>query len=144
MLVLCHNGKLLFIILFHFKNVTFYMTTKCVWISTSLLRQTRHMFNKDTFKMMKKNAILVNSGRGGVINHDDLADALKNGVIAGAGLDTTEPPSHPLVNMPNCVVLPHMGSNVWEARNAMASIAARSAIAGVEGGTPEGLVKSNF
>ena len=94
---------------------------------------------------MKKGAILVNTGRGGVINHDDLVEALKNGDICGAGLDVTEPEplphDHPLVSMNNCVILPHMGSNTWDARNAMASIAARNCVAAISGKSPEGIVK---
>lgn len=118
-----------------------------ICVCCNLTPQTKHMFNKDTFKMMKKEAILVNSGRGGVINHMDLVEALKNGDITAAGLDVTEPeplpPTHPLVQMPNCVILPHMGSNTWDSRNAMALIAARNCIAAVSGQTPEGNVSTS-
>lgn len=107
--------------------------------------QTQHMFNRETFKKMKNTAILVNSGRGGVIDHDALVEALKTGEITAAGLDVTEPEplpkNHPLVSMNNCVILPHMGSNTWDSRNAMAAIAARNCIAAVNNQAPEGLVK---
>lgn len=107
--------------------------------------QTRHMFNRETFKKMKNTAILINTGRGGVIDHDALMEALKNGDILAAGLDVTEPEPlpnhHPLVSLPNCVILPHMGSNTWDSRNAMASIAARNCIAAINNQTPEGLVR---
>ena len=105
------------------------------------------MFNGETFKRMKNNAILINTGRGGVIKHDDLVEALKNGDITAAGLDVTEPEplpkDHPLVLMNNCVILPHMGSNTWDSRNAMAEIAARNCIAAISGQTPEGQVLTN-
>ena len=79
---------------------------------------------------MKKDAILINSGRGGVINHDDLYDALTSGQIFAAGLDVTEPEplpaDHPLVSVPNCIILPHMGSNTWDSRNLMSMTAAEN------------------
>ena len=104
-----------------------------ICICCNLTPQTRHKFNKDTFKLMKRSAILINSGRGGVIHHDDLFDALSSGKIAAAGLDVTEPEplpaDHPLVSLPNCIVLPHMGSNTWESRNSMAETAANNIVA---------------
>jgi len=116
-----------------------------ICVCCNLTEETRHMFNKNTLKMMKKNAILVNTGRGGVINHDDLAEALKNGTITAAALDVTEPEplpvSHPLLKMSNCVVAPHMGSNTWESRNDMADIAAKNCVAAIRGAVPEGLIK---
>lgn len=105
------------------------------------------MFNASVFKKMKKTAILINTGRGGVIDHDALTEALRNGDITAAGLDVTEPEplpqSHPLVSLPNCVILPHMGSNTWDSRNAMAEIAARNCIAAISNQTPEGIVTVN-
>ncbi|GFS09072.1 glyoxylate reductase/hydroxypyruvate reductase [Elysia marginata] len=115
-----------------------------ICVCCNLTPQTRHMFNAETFKKMKNNAILVNTGRGGVIQHDDLLEALKNGDIAAAGLDVTEPEpldkDHPLVHQKNCVILPHMGSNTWDSRNAMAEIAARNCVAAITNQTPEGNV----
>ena len=93
---------------------------------------------------MKNSAIIVNSGRGGVINHDDLAIALKDGVVLGAGLDVTEPeplpPDHALVGLPNCVVTPHMGSNTWDSRNSMSLTAAKCIISIFNHEKPIGLV----
>lgn len=113
-------------------------------ICCNLTPQTRHKFNKKAFKKMKNSAIIVNSGRGGVINHDDLYDALKSNTIAAAGLDVTEPeplPSdHPLLTLQNCIVLPHMGSNTWESRNSMSEIAAQNILAVLNGKTPVGEV----
>ncbi|CAL1536633.1 unnamed protein product [Lymnaea stagnalis] len=119
---------------------------KCdfICVCCNLTPQTRHMFNAEVFKRMKKGAILINTGRGGVIDHEALTEALRNGDITGAGLDVTEPeplpPTHPLVSLPNCVILPHMGSNTWDSRNAMAEIAAKNCIAAISDQTPEGIV----
>jgi glyoxylate/hydroxypyruvate reductase len=101
-----------------------------ICICCNLTPQTKHKFNKSAFKQMKKNAILVNSGRGGVIQHNDLLEALVAGDIAAAGLDVTEPEplpaDHPLVHHPNCIVLPHMGSNTWDSRINMSETTAKN------------------
>lgn len=103
-----------------------------ICICCNLTPQTRHKFNSSAFKMMKNHAILVNSGRGGVIDHDHLYDALVSGEIAAAGLDVTEPEplpaDHPLVHLQNCIVLPHMGSNTWDSRNSMSETTANNII----------------
>ena len=104
-----------------------------ICICCNLTPQTKHRFNTETFKKMKKEAILINTGRGGVINHDDLYDALKDGEIFAAGLDVTEPEplpaDHKLVSLQNCVILPHMGSNTWDSRNHMSETAAKNILA---------------
>lgn len=81
---------------------------------------------------MKKTAMIINTGRGDVINLDDLYEALTNGTIAAAGLDATEPEplpkSHPLLSLDNCVILPNMGSNTWDSRKNMSLTAAKNII----------------
>ncbi|KAJ1484917.1 D-isomer specific 2-hydroxyacid dehydrogenase [Baffinella frigidus] len=71
---------------------------------------TTGYFNASRFKQMKKSAILINATRGEAVNQEDLAAALKNGDIAGAGLDVTTPEplptDSPLLSFPNCVILP--------------------------------------
>ncbi|XP_061163580.1 glyoxylate reductase/hydroxypyruvate reductase-like [Saccostrea echinata] len=113
-------------------------------ICCNLNPQTKHLFNKDTFQIMKNSAILINTGRGGVINHVDLFDALTSNQIAAAGLDVTDPEplpvDHPLLTLNNCVILPHMGSNTWESRNRMAEIAAENVITVLNNGHPKGEV----
>jgi len=63
---------------------------------------------------MKPTATLINVGRGGTVNHDDLTTALQNGVIKAAALDVTEPTllprDHPLLNMPNVILSPHIAT----------------------------------
>jgi lactate dehydrogenase-like 2-hydroxyacid dehydrogenase len=84
--------------------------------------QTHHMVDADLLKRMKPSAILINTARGSVVNEDDLARALTEGVIAGAGLDVYqgEPTVNPaLLAAPNLVLLPHLGSATLETRTAM-------------------------
>ena len=93
---------------------------------------------------MKTTAIVVNTGRGGVVNHDDLYVALKNGVIGTASLDVTEPEplpaDHPLVGLPNCIITPHMGSNTWDSRNLMSLTAAQCIVSVLDDKFPIGLI----
>jgi phosphoglycerate dehydrogenase-like enzyme len=82
-------------------------------ISTvTLTDETRGIFNRDLFRVMKPTAFVVNVSRGPVVHEDDLMDALREGAIAGAGLDvfTVEPlkPEHPLLKMGNVFATPHV------------------------------------
>jgi len=83
---------------------------------------TRHMIDARALAVMKRDAVLVNTGRGTLIDEGALADALAEGTIAAAGLDVyaDEPRVHPaLVGLPNVVLLPHLGSATRETREAM-------------------------
>lgn len=101
---------------------------------------TRHMINADTIKLMKPNAILVNTGRGPCVDTDALVQALSAGTIFAAGLDVTEPeplpPEHPLARLPNCLILPHVGSASFRTRDAMAVGAARNLLDVLDGRLP--------
>ncbi|MBN1292174.1 MAG: C-terminal binding protein [Candidatus Latescibacteria bacterium] len=83
-----------------------------VTIHVPVTDETRGMFNARTFKLMKNSAILINTARGPMINVPDLAEALKNGIIAGAGIDVydKEPPDpdYPLLGMEKAVLTPHL------------------------------------
>ena len=98
---------------------------------------TRHLFGAAAFAAMKPTAILINTSRGPVVDQEALYQALKRGQIAAAGLDVTTPEplpvDHPLFSLPNCVVLPHIGSASIATRLQMALMAAENLIAGVEG-----------
>lgn len=98
---------------------------------------TRHMFNADCFAKMKPDAVFVNTSRGDVVDQDALYDALRSGKLGAAGLDVTSPeplpPTHKLFSLDNCVVLPHIGSATTKTRHAMADIAVRNLLAGVQG-----------
>ncbi|MEN6624898.1 MAG: C-terminal binding protein [Candidatus Sumerlaeia bacterium] len=82
-----------------------------VTIHTPLNTETRHMFNYDTIKLMKKTAILVNTARGPIVSNEGLAKALREGLIAGAGLDVSEDeppqPGNPLIGLENVLMTPH-------------------------------------
>jgi len=95
------------------------------------------MMNAAAFAKMKKSAVLVNASRGPVVDPQALYDALKNGVIAAAGLDVTEPEplpgNHPLLTLPNCLVVPHIASASFRTRGEMARIAAENVLAGLRG-----------
>jgi lactate dehydrogenase-like 2-hydroxyacid dehydrogenase len=108
-----------------------------VSVHVPLTPETRHMFNADAFRRMKPTAVFVNTSRGGVVDQDALHAALVNKEIFAAGLDVTDPeplpPDHPLLSLPNCVILPHIGSASIATRTRMAIMAAENLIAGVTG-----------
>ncbi len=82
-------------------------------ILAPLTAETKNLVDRRIFAAMKPNAYLVNVARGGIVNEDDLIDALRKGKIAGAGLDVFEeeplPPHHPLWEMENVLITPHIG-----------------------------------
>ena len=85
-------------------------------------KDTYHLLNEERIGMMQKHAVLVNSARGDVIDNQALISALKNGTIAGAGLDVFEgePKLDPgFLDCENAVLLPHLGSASIETRIAM-------------------------
>ena len=86
---------------------------------------------------MKPTAALVNVARGGVVDHDALADALKAGTIRAAALDVTEPEplprDHPLLRLDNLTIVPHLGSATEETRRKMAEVSVENLFAGLEG-----------
>jgi len=97
-------------------------------VHCSLNTETKGIFNKAAFSQMKPGAIFINTSRGLVHNETDLIEALKTGVIWGAGLDVTNPepmqPDNPLLQMENVCIVPHIGSGTVEARVEMARLAA--------------------
>jgi glycerate dehydrogenase len=92
---------------------------------------------------MKTSAILINTGRGALINEADLAEALNSGRIAGAGLDvlSTEPPrpDNPLLTAKNCHITPHIAWATTEARKRLMDIATANLKAFMDG-TPQNVV----
>lgn len=91
-----------------------------------LTPQTKHLINRKTLELMKPTAFLINTSRGALINEAELIEALKEGVIAGAGLDVqeVEPPAFdsPLYDMDNVILTPHMGWKGLETRKRLLSI----------------------
>ncbi|MBW2584969.1 MAG: hydroxyacid dehydrogenase [Deltaproteobacteria bacterium] len=91
-------------------------------IHVPLIPATKWMINAKTLGLMKPSAIMINAARGGIVNEADLYDALKNNVIAGAGLDVfeNEPPSDsPLLELDNVVLTPHTAAFTFEGMNNM-------------------------
>lgn len=99
---------------------TLLRTCDIVSIHATLTDETRNMISKDQFRIMKKGALLINTARGGIIDEAALRVALKEGQIAGAGLDTysIEPPTSidSLPDLPNVVMTPHIGGNSTESK----------------------------
>ncbi len=106
-----------------------------VSLHVNLSEVTRHLMNADTLAQMKPSAILVNTSRGPVVDQRALADALRNGTIAAAALDVTDPEpismDDPLVGLDNCLIVPHIASASRATRGRMAAMAAANLLAGV-------------
>jgi glyoxylate reductase len=112
-------------------------TSDFVSLHVPLTSETRHMINDRTLLLMKKTAYLINAARGSIVEPEALYQALKNGQIAGAGLDVTEPEplpaDHPLYSLRNCLIVPHIGSATLNTRRRMAELACENLLAGLEG-----------
>lgn len=99
---------------------TLLKTSDVVSLHCPLTPETTGLINSESLKKMKKSAILINTSRGGAIVDADLANALSEGIIAGAGLDVmgTEPPKadNPLLTAKNCIITPHIAWAATETR----------------------------
>jgi glyoxylate reductase len=108
-----------------------------VSIHVSLSAETRHLIDRDSLTRMKPTAILVNTSRGPVVDQAALYEALRDGVIAGAALDVTDPEpmaaDDPLLGLDRCIVVPHIASGSDATRGRMAAMAAANLLAGVRG-----------
>ena len=105
--------------------------------------ETRHLIGRPEFALMKREAILINTSRGPVVDEEALVEALKDGRIAGAGLDVfeREPQVHPeLVKFPNVVLAPHIASASRQTRLRMVEVAAENLVAGATGEIPPNAV----
>lgn len=102
-----------------------------------LTSETRGLINSSRLQLMKESALLVNVGRGPIVDTNALLQALQAGRIAGAALDVTDPEplpkNHPLYQLPNCLIVPHIGSATRGTRKRMAEIACANILAGLEG-----------
>ncbi len=112
-------------------------TSDFVTLHVPLTEETTHMISKAELELMKDTAILVNIARGPVVDHYALYDALKEGQIAGAALDVTEPEplntDHPLLGLDNLIVAPHLGSATIQTRMKMMTMAMENLLAGLKG-----------
>ncbi|MCK4633350.1 D-glycerate dehydrogenase [Candidatus Bathyarchaeota archaeon] len=118
-----------------------------ITVNVPLLKSTHHLINEERLKQMKKTAILINNARGPVIDEKALYKALKEGWIAGAGLDVFEqeptPATNPLLTLDNIVVAPHISSSSFETRSKMAEMVAENLVSFLEGKTPPNLVNKD-
>ncbi|MCS7108279.1 MAG: hydroxyacid dehydrogenase [Sulfolobales archaeon] len=109
-------------------------------IHAMLTKETQHLINEDKLRKMKKSAIIVNTARGGIIDTEALVKALKEGWIAGAALDVTDPepipPNHPLLKLPNVIITPHVGGGTVESANRMSFMAVEEIIRAYRGLPP--------
>jgi glyoxylate reductase len=115
-----------------------------VSIHVPLLPSTEHLMNAERLRMMKSTAYLINTSRGPVIDEVALVEALKTGVIRGAGLDVFEHEpalAEGLKDLPNAVITPHIASASQETRDAMSRIVAEDVITFLKGETPSHVVK---
>ena len=103
-------------------------------------KETNQIFNMKILKKIKKTAFLINTSRGKVVNEKDLVAALKQKIIAGAGIDVfeTEPieKNHPFMKLENLVMSPHVGSSTKETRIQMAELTVKNLIHGMNGEKP--------
>jgi glyoxylate reductase len=115
-------------------------TCDFVSLHVPLTPQTHNLINAQTLALMKPGSILVNTARGPVVDTTALLEALTHGHLGGAGLDVTEPeplpPTHPLYQLPNVVILPHIGSAGRATRERMASLAVDNLWAVLSGQSP--------
>jgi len=112
-------------------------------VHVPLTQETQHLLSTAQFNAMKRNAILVNTSRGPVVDEAALVEALNGRKLAGAGLDVyeREPAVHPgLLQMPNVVLAPHIASATVRTRSEMSAMAARNMATAVRGGRPPNLV----
>jgi glycerate dehydrogenase len=116
---------------------TLFAESDFISINCPLTPENAGFINKATISKMKPTAFLVNTGRGALVNEQDLADALNSGKIAGAGLDvlSVEPakPENPLPNAKNCYITPHIAWATFEARSRLMKIAEENLKAFFEG-----------
>jgi glyoxylate reductase len=108
-----------------------------VSLHVPLTPETRHLIDEAALRSMRENAILVNTARGGVVDQGALERALREGWIAGAAIDVTDPEplpaDHSLLGAPNLLVAPHVGSGTRRARERMADLAVGNLLAGLAG-----------
>jgi glyoxylate reductase len=113
-------------------------------IHVPLMKETHHLINAEKLKLMKKTVYVINNARGPVVDEKALYEALKEGRIAGAGLDVFEqeptPIDNPLLRLENVVVAPHISSASLETRSRMSEMVADNLVKFFEGKAPPNLV----
>ena len=112
-------------------------TSDILSLHCPLNRETREMINANSLKKMKRGAILINTGRGPLVNESDVAEALKSGQLGAYGTDVMcqEPPEadNPLFSAPNVFITPHIAWATFEARTRLMNIAVDNVKAFIDG-----------
>jgi lactate dehydrogenase-like 2-hydroxyacid dehydrogenase len=114
-------------------------TADFVSLHVPFLPSTRHLIGMDELKLMKKTAILINAARGPIVDEKALVKALQDGLIGAAGLDVfeNEPSLEPgLADLPNVVLLPHVGTQTIDTRIAIGALCAKNIFAVIDGQLP--------
>jgi glyoxylate reductase len=108
-----------------------------VSIHVPLNSETRHLVNAEFLAKLKPNSVLVNAARGGILDQNALYHALKSNQIFAAALDVTDPEplpmDSPLLELENCLIVPHLGSASKKTRDMMSLLAAQNLVAGLKG-----------
>lgn len=117
-----------------------------VTVHTPLNQQTQGLIGADQFAVMKRNAFIINCARGPIIDETALYDALRNGLIAGAGLDVMEqaepPANHPIFTLDNVLITPHVAFLSQQSVHELEVRTAQAAVDVLQGRMPEFLVNS--
>jgi glyoxylate reductase len=112
-------------------------TADCVCVLAPLTAETRGMFDAAAFAAMKPGAYFVNAARGALVDSRALYDALAGGKLAGAAVDVLDPEpigaDHPLLQLDNFFITPHIGTATVETRTAMQALCIANAVAGLRG-----------
>jgi lactate dehydrogenase-like 2-hydroxyacid dehydrogenase len=111
-------------------------TSDVISLNLALNANTRHIISKPQFEMMKSGVVIVNTARGPIIDEAALVDALNSGKVGAAGLDVfeEEPKIHPgLLENPNAVLLPHIGTATWETQKDMELLVLDNLKSAIEG-----------
>jgi D-3-phosphoglycerate dehydrogenase len=111
-----------------------------VSLHVNLSDETRELINRERLSKMKDGVVILNCARGEIIHTQDVIDALHAGKIGGYGTDVLDveppPPDHPMLNAPNTVITPHIGSRTFESVERQATMAARNLVLALRGETP--------
>ncbi|RME71195.1 MAG: 3-phosphoglycerate dehydrogenase [Verrucomicrobia bacterium] len=117
-----------------------YAASDYISLHTNLTPETHHLINADSIAKMKPGVVVINCARGEIVDTSAMVDALKSGRVGGYGADVldVEPPpaDHPLLNAPNCVVTPHVGSRTYESVVRQATTAVKNLILAMKGEKP--------
>ena len=114
-----------------------------ITVHTPLIKETRNIIDAEQFAVMKDGVRIINCARGGIINEEALADAVKSGKVAGAALDVfvNEPPfDSPLMDLDNVIMTPHLGASTEEAQINVAVSVADEVISVLNGGSAKNAI----